>query len=104
MHDGIDSEVVQQFRYELPIADVADDEFRTDYGFAKTGAQVIKHDNPFTRLNQLEYYMTADIARAASDQDDVIALMLLVHYRPRESLFNQKYTQTSTYTVISDRT
>jgi hypothetical protein len=68
MHDGVDVTIAQQCAHFFLLADVADDEFRTHDGIGEAGTQIVENDDIFTRLDQLQHDVAADVAGAAGDQ------------------------------------
>ena len=70
MHDGVDRVLAEHALDQRAIADVADDELaRRAYRFAKSGAEIVEHDDRLAALAQLQRDVAADVAGAAGDED-----------------------------------
>jgi hypothetical protein len=67
VHDGIDTVCAQDIEYLLPVADRADNEWRVEYGLAKTSGQVVEDHDPLASGTELEDGMAADVAGASGD-------------------------------------
>ncbi len=69
MNDGIDAMRLDDGTHQRLIADVADDrQYWLGQRGAKSGGEVVEHDDAFAGVDQLMDRVTADITRAAGHQ------------------------------------
>ncbi len=69
MHDGVDSEALEQRLKATTVAGVTDNEFAMEYRAPKPGRQIVQHDDVLAGLAQLSDDVTADVTRTPGDEN-----------------------------------